>query len=63
MKTYLKYTLILVLMLVFINMEAQTLEDAIGFEETVNDATAAPIHFLISLAMAIGAALGIKKLR
>lgn len=63
MKNYLTYTLILVLMLVAFNVEAQTLDDAIGFDETVNDTTAAPIHFLIPLAMAIGAALGIKKLK
>jgi hypothetical protein len=34
-----------------------------GFEDTINDAPAAPIHFLIPLAMAVGAFLGIQKLK
>lgn len=62
MKNYFKYTLIIVLLLVVIGVEAQTLEDAIGFEENVNDVPT-PIHFLIPLAIVVGVALGIKKLK
>lgn len=58
-----KYTLIIVLMLVFITTEAQTFEETIGFDDSVNDANSAPINFLIPLAIAIGVALGIKKLK
>ena len=53
-------------MLVFINAEAQAtadeINDMIGFDDDVNDTTA-PINFLIPLAIAIGAALGIRKLK
>lgn len=62
MKNYLKYSIIIVLVLIGISGEAQSLEDAIGFDEGVNDTKAAPIHFLIPLAMTIGAVLGIKNL-
>jgi hypothetical protein len=51
------------MVLVAVQVNAQGLEDAIGFEDTINDAPAAPIHFLIPLAMAVGAFLGIKKLK
>jgi hypothetical protein len=66
MKNFVKYTLIIILMLVFINAEAQAtadeINDMIGFDDDVNDTTA-PINFLIPLAIAIGAALGIRKLK
>lgn len=63
MKNYIKCAIILVLMLVFINAEAQTVDESIGFEDSVKDSNAAPIHFLIPLAIAAGVALGIRKLR
>ncbi|SDG39572.1 hypothetical protein [Psychroflexus sediminis] len=66
MKNFIKYTLLIVLMLAALNAEAQTGSDdfdtIIGFEDSVND-TAAPINFLIPLAIAIGVVLGIKKLK
>lgn len=58
-----KYALVLIMALVVTQVNAQGLEDAIGFQDNVNDAPAAPIHFLIPLAMAVGAFLGIKKLK
>ncbi len=58
-----KYALLIMMVLVAVQVNAQGLEDAIGFEDTINDAPAAPIHFLIPLAMAVGAFLGIQKLK
>jgi len=58
-----KYALLIMMVLMAVQVNAQGLEDAIGFEDTVSDETAAPIHFLIPLAMAVGAFLGIKKLK
>ena len=40
-----------------------SLEDALGFTETVNDVPEAPIHFLVSLFLAVGAFLGIRKIK
>lgn len=51
------------LLLISINTQAQSLEDALGFSETVNDVPEAPIHFLIPLALFIAAYLGIKKIK
>lgn len=50
-------------MLVLITTEAQTFEEAIGFEDSLSDGSPAPIHFLIPVAIAIGVAIGIKKLK
>ncbi len=58
-----KYALLIMMVLLATQVNAQGLEDAIGFEDTVSDTPAAPIHFLIPLAMAVGAFLGIKKLK
>lgn len=63
MKNYIKYFVIIVLMLFVMNVEAQSLEDIIGFEDSVNDTSSVPINFLIPIAIMIGAALGIKKLK
>lgn len=63
MKYPFKYLLILVFLLVFIQVEAQGLEDAIGFTDDVTDAPAAPIHMLIPIALTIGALFGIKNLK
>ena len=46
-----------------ISVKAQTLEDALGFTETVNDVPEAPIHLLIPLALFFGAYVGIKKIK
>lgn len=51
------------LLLISINTQAQSLEDALGFTETVNDVPEEPIHFSIPLALFIGAYLGIKKIK
>lgn len=53
----------LLLIIVMSSASAQGLEDAIGFNDSVNDVQAAPIHFLIPLALFVGAALAIKKLK
>lgn len=62
----------LVLSLVFIvglsivflpEVSAQSVGDAFGFEDNVNDATAAPINFLIPAALMVGAYFGVKKLK
>ena len=58
-----KYALLIMMVLIATQVNAQGLEDAIGFEDTINDAPAAPIHFLIPLALVVGAFLGIKKLK
>lgn len=63
MKHTLKYKSLLLLILVISQVAAQGLEDAIGFEDTIDDTTAAPIHFFIPLAFAVGIVLGIKKLK
>lgn len=63
MKNYIKLIMIIAFMLVLINAGAQeTFEEIIGFDDSVNN-TAAPINFLIPLAIAIGAVLGIRKLK
>lgn len=38
------------------------LEDALGFEENVNDVET-PIHFLVGLGMLVGSYIGVKKLK
>lgn len=57
------YASLLLMVLVITQVGAQGIEDTIGFEDTINDTNAAPINFLIPLAIAIGAVLGIKKLK
>ncbi len=42
---------------------AQSLEDALGFTETVNDVPEAPISLLIGLAALIGSFIGFRKLK
>ena len=51
----------LIFCLVSIQAQAQSLEDALGFSETVNDVPEAPIHFLIPFLLLIGGYLGVKK--
>ncbi len=45
------------------HVNAQSLEDALGFTETVNDVPEAPIHLLIPILLFVGTYLGIKKLK
>ena len=47
----------------FAQASSSELESALGFSETVDDVTEAPIHLLIPIALAIGVVLGIKKLK
>lgn len=42
---------------------AGDLSDALGFDEIVDDVTEAPIHFLVWLFLAVGALMGICKLK
>lgn len=42
---------------------AQSLEDALGFTETVNDVPEAPISLLVGLAALIGSFIGFRKLK
>lgn len=63
MKNYIKYLLTITLMLFVINAEAQGLDDIIGFDDDVNDTSSVPINFLIPIAIMIGVAIGIKKLK
>ncbi len=59
-----KVTLSLVaIFLLSFHANAQSLEDALGFSETVNDVPEAPIHLLIPVALAIGGYFGIKELK
>ena len=44
-------------------MFAQSLEDALGFTETVNDVPEAPISMFVAVATLIGSYIGIKKLK
>ena len=53
----------LIIFLVSIQTQAQSLEDALGFTETVNDVPEAPIHFLVPVLLLIGGYLGIKKIK
>lgn len=41
----------------------QSLEDALGFEETVDDVPEAPIHGLVILGLAAGAVFGYRKIK
>lgn len=45
------------------NDDSKNLDDSIGFDDNVDDTSAAPINFLIPLAIFFGAVLGIKKLK
>lgn len=59
-----KYLLIFICLLAFQLTTAQTVDDTFGFQDTnVSDKTAAPINFLIPLAMVVGAWLGITKFK
>jgi hypothetical protein len=59
-----RFLFVAVLVIVCTNSYGQTsLEDALGFTETVNDVPEAPIHFLVSLFLAVGAFLGIRKIK
>ena len=64
MKAYIKFLITIALMLLVINVEAQGLDD-INFNDNVtdNNNTPVPINFLIPMAIAIGVALGIKRLK
>ena len=46
-----------------ISVKAQTLEDALGFTETVNDVPEAPINMLIYAGLVVGSYFGIKKIK
>ncbi|TKS55852.1 hypothetical protein [Mesohalobacter halotolerans] len=62
-KTGLMKKIVFVLLLVIVFMpevNGQSIDDAFGFEENVNDV---PINFLIPVALIIGAYLGIKKVK
>ena len=64
MKNKIQFILFIALVLVSTTiLQAQTLEDALGFTETVNDVPEASIHLFIPVAMAIAALFGIKKLK
>lgn len=63
MKNSIKYTLAVILLLVITQVDAQSLEDAIGFTETVEDAPAAPINMLLGLGLVAGAFFGVKRLK
>lgn len=62
-------TLLTFILLVFTKLNAISaqateteLNDALGFNETVDDITEAPIHFLIGFAMLIAVYIGYNKL-
>lgn len=57
-----RYTLLLWLTLIITQVNAQGLEQAIGFDDQVNDVQA-PIHILVWLGMLMGAYLGYRKLK
>lgn len=42
---------------------AEDLNNALGFNNTVNDVPEAPIHFLVGLGMLVGSYLGFRKLK
>ena len=66
-KNYAKYltlSLILCLMLLPLTSFGQgSLEDALGFTETVNDVPEAPISGLVALGLAVGSFFGYKKIK
>ncbi|NGZ89410.1 hypothetical protein [Psychroflexus maritimus] len=55
-----RYTLLLLLTLIITQVNAQGLEQAIGFDDQVNDV---PINGLIALGMAVASYLGYKKFK
>jgi hypothetical protein len=63
MKNYMKFSILILSMFILANVEAQGLDDFIGFDDGLNDVTTAPIHFLIPVAIIIGVVLGVRKLR
>lgn len=63
MKISFKYLAFIICLLVMTQVEAQGLEDAIGFDDGVADTPAAPISMLVPIALALGAFMGIKKIK
>ncbi len=65
MNNSIRYTILLVLLLITFHTQAQGLDDILGFDDTVDDVgvTTAPIHFLIPIAIAVGVVLGVRKLK
>lgn len=63
MKNINQILLVIVFLFIFSFTQAQSLEDALGFNETVNDVPEAPINFLIALGVIIGSFIGIKRLK
>lgn len=59
MKKHFKLLLLLILVLTVTQVKAQ----GIGFGDDVDDEPSAPINFFIPLAVAVGACLGINKLK
>lgn len=57
-----RYTLLLWLTLIITQVNAQGLDQAIDFDDQVNDVQA-PIHILVWLGMLMGAYLGYRKLK
>ncbi len=68
MKKTLIYTLVAVAVLGAAQVanaqaNAEDLNNALGFNNTVNDVPEAPIHFLVGLGMLVGSYLGFRKLK
>lgn len=61
-RTY-KYALFLLLTLIIAQVNAQGLEEAIGFDDNVTDVPETPINGLIALGMAVASYLGYKKFK
>ncbi len=60
---YFTLALILCLVIVPVSTYGQSLEDALGFTETVNDVPEAPISGLVALGLVIGSFFGYRKFK
>jgi len=59
-----KIVFVLLLAIIFMpEVNGQSIDDAFGFEENVDDVPAAPINMLVYMGLIAGSYLGIKKLK
>lgn len=65
MRKSIRYTSLIAAILLGIQVQAQSLEDLIGFEDNVNDSgiTAAPVDSSIYVLLVFGGCLGVWQLR
>ncbi|SHE84412.1 hypothetical protein SAMN05444278_106155 [Psychroflexus salarius] len=60
----LRYTSVIVLLMLFMEIShSQTIDEAIGFEDNVDDVPAAPVNRFISVGLIAGVVVGVTYLK